>query len=252
MRTRRVVEAAMLAVMSGVCAACRTGEPAGPDLGPPSEMPVPPLAPFGVSAAWRDAPEIAFYIDRSGTQELVVRRVSEPGGTWRVQSAVRSPGGVEERVVRTESFVSTSTGGVALLRVESPADNALTEFEPPLIVAPPSVGAEDWSFQQDVAMVVRSLRNPSVVTHRGRAVQSTWREPEMPMAVPAGEFTVTPVRTRFQATLGPTLVTTETSQWFAPGSGPIGEDRTETATLLGVQVRRVNESWRLTSTAPPR
>lgn len=132
---------------------------------------------------------------------------------------------------------------LVLLRTVEHEDDVATDFEPPLVVLPDSLGVGDAPFTQSLRMVVRERANPSRIKAEGDATQEISREPDETLVTALGPLRAARVRSVLRARLGPAEVVSTSVTWYHPELGPIAETRREVVRVLGLTTRDASQSW---------
>ncbi|MDZ4753218.1 MAG: hypothetical protein SGJ11_01820 [Phycisphaerae bacterium] len=122
-------------------------------------------------------------------------------------------------------------GSVALVAVDSHPDNATSVFDPPLLLAPRQLNADD-EIRSEARMKVVGISNPASVRDRGTGTR-TVRYVRDEEAVWRGAPTrAKVVEVEFVATLGTAKAERHSTLWIVPGEGVVAERWSETITIL--------------------
>jgi hypothetical protein len=118
-------------------------------------------------------------------------------------------------------------------------DNALSRFDPPLVIAfarlEPNIDRKSES-----AMKVLELKNATRVRQTGKAVRTMLYRCDQRVRTPLGEFVAKRIEVQFVATLNLARAEERSIMYVVPGMGVIAEDSVEQRQVLGVfgQTRR--------------
>lgn len=199
------------------------------------------VAPAGESRA-----VLAAWPARDATRLLMLREVSGGGGAVRVRQAPVREGAIAADLGQLSELqlVVTGAGDLAVARSVERADDAATEFAPPMLLVPARLerGAK---VEQTLTMTVRPLGEPTQVRNQGRATRRVEYVGDERVRVPAGEFDARHLRSVLEANLGGPEVRVTIDLWYADGVGLIAEDSRQVVRVLGLTVRQKSERWAL-------
>lgn len=182
-------------------------------------------------------------IQPDATATLLLETLSgdEQGALWRIAILPQPDGAL--RITRTadgadqpasEELRVPIDGGWALAESINRDDDAVTTFDPPLLVAPPSLDAGE-PVSATSAMVVRSIADPDVIKEQGEATQTLTFDALQTVRTARGEHTAARVRAEFNASLGAARVERVTERWHGLDGDPwiLAERMRETVKALG-------------------
>jgi hypothetical protein len=160
--------------------------------------------------------------------------------TWAVRRAVGpSPDGPWTPAAEL-TFVVTAAGDAAIAEEINHEEKVELVFDPPLIIMPAELPAGSEPFTQETYLRVYPLGNRQQTKAKGPVHQRIAHDGGAVLTIDAGPRRVQKVIQTFEASLRPAEVRNITRQWFIPGVGLVGEERTR---IFGVQTRLNRESW---------
>ncbi len=177
---------------------------------------------------------------------------ASPGARWRVVRCERkgSDGALLTEELTVEHFRIGEDGSLELERTEKFDDDVVTWFEPPLRVWPSGL-AGGGSVVQKLRMVVRPMGDPGSIKTQGDAEHTVEVLGEDRVVTPSGEeFTAVRMRRTLRAKLGIAEVEVAALSWLAERVGVVAERARERVNVLGVTIRRSDESWGLLDRGP--
>jgi hypothetical protein len=206
------------------------------------------------------AGEPAFTVLRSGPvpADAEVRATdAEPLATGTVRWAILPEGTTGRAATRTErteraadgrwmrtadegtrTLAQDADGTVRLVRQQDAKDGSVTEFRPPLAIAPPALGAAA-DFASDAAVGV--TRGAVAEPDAGKA-QRTMRLAGLDrVRTPLGEWDALRVETTFTMKVPFASLRRDTVAWVARGRGPIAVRLDERVLVMGIVPRDRHE-----------
>jgi hypothetical protein len=177
----------------------------------------------------------------AGGQVLYRRRPTERyGAAW-----------VEDQAGRRSEYRRTGDdGNVVMPVVVDHANNAITHFRPPLIVAYREM-VPGRTYEQQVRMRVMDARRPDRQRYAGTATQTIVYADDQVLRTPLGELGTKRLSIRFTAELGAAGAETATILWIVPGVGPAVIQLTQSERVLGIAVRGRDQTLVLTKAPVP-
>lgn len=174
------------------------------------------LPPPGITSCWSS-------VEADGVTEITCALTATDG-------TVNYRGPAQE----TQHLVEAD-GGLALALVESPRDDAVTSFDPPLLAYPERLAAE-WTdaaaaMQVDYSDPARGQRDVGQAKIRSR-VSRTAR-----VRTPMGEFDTVVIESIFTANLRLATAENVAELFVAPGIGPVAEVLKRRVWVLGLPIQ---------------
>lgn len=133
---------------------------------------------------------------------------------------------------RVEFLIRTDDGSIALTAVIDRAENALTLFEPPLTVMPPSLKPGE-TFESKAAMRVVALDDPTRQRERGTARRIIVNAADASIRVNSRTIAAARIDVHFTADLRFADADERTTMYAAPDSGVWAIRSAEVVTILG-------------------
>jgi hypothetical protein len=189
---------------------------------------------------------------------LIERDERDPGAaSWTVtRTALQRVGGGNDEAspLRSDTYVLTPEGHVAIAEEFNRDESVEVVFEPAMVVMPRDL-APGTPFTQDFDVKVypggkgRTMLKSSGPGSHTIELTGLWRV----TLAGDGQVEARGVRSVFRADFSPAKVVNTTEQWFVDGVGVIAERRHERTTVFGVPIRESFETWvaREISTAAP-
>ncbi len=142
---------------------------------------------------------------------------------------------------RREYFAHDDDGNLVLRVVVEPADQAITFFEPPMIIAYREL-TPDGPREQKVTMRVMDLARPKRMTHRGIATRTVQYVDDQLISTPLGTMPTKRIEITFRANLGLPRAENATTLLIYPPFGVVVEKREETVRVMGMPVRHRDQT----------
>lgn len=160
----------------------------------------------------------------------------------------------DESSRRVLELALADDGTLRLLRTVEAGEDAVTVFDPPMLVLPTRLAA-GAVHEHALQMVVRSAGageagDAGAIKSQGPATRRVTIEGRQRIATPAGEVTAWRVLGELAAQLGPAQVRVTTRSWYAPGRGLLAEETLERVTVFGVPARSVRRGWVVNAEGP--
>ena len=181
------------------------------------------FVPFGRTDAWQ-------IVNGRGqaTNDSPFQCISSPTNSYDAQWMLLSIGGDRE-------FISQGVGGeLALRAVESPHDDAISIFTPPLMFAAGTMSMGEVRHATSAMRVEwvdgRGERDRGTGERTARVVGA------VRIRTPLGEFDTMKVETAFEARLRFATAQRDTTLWITRGLGPIVEQWRERVFVMGVPI----------------
>lgn len=217
---------ALLALLAGCSSSARTDGSADP---PPELVILETLPATGVVRAADIYPqqpvERRYSVAEGG--EIVVRisPTTEHGATI----------AIAEGEERTTWLKTDDQGNIAMTAVFEADDNAISLFNPPLVVAFNQMNAGQ-TYSSESAMKVVDAKDPASVRESGKAKRTITYIDDQRIRIPAGEFTARRMTVRFEAELKLARANETTTLWIepSPGVGIIAKQSEEQVKVLGL------------------
>jgi hypothetical protein len=187
------------------------------------------------------------FPSNSGEQAFVVLDdAGKPGGRVLVARTASSEHGANMAVAegdrRTEYMTRLGSGEVALTAVIDHAENALTLFNPPLVVSPVKLAPGD-TFTSEASMRIVDVNRPAKQREHGAARRTMTYANDAVITTPDGaQRRVARIEIHFNADLRFANADERTIVYVAREDGLIASDSDERITILGAfprQTRRV-------------
>ena len=138
---------------------------------------------------------------------------------------------------RTEFWALNEAGDIVMPATIEHAKNALTIFDPPLLIAPRSL-APGEPFESSAEMRVLDSRNPKRKRESGRATRTIEYVDDQKIRTPLGEFIAKRVVVSFKADLRFADADKEGTYWVVPGVGLVAQELSEEIRVLGLVSER--------------
>ncbi|MHC4765568.1 MAG: hypothetical protein ACYTF2_10705 [Planctomycetota bacterium] len=151
---------------------------------------------------------------------------------------------------RSEYWRTDETGNLVMPTVVDHANNAITLFRPPLIVAYGQL-EPGRTYEQQASMRVMDAKRPMRQRYEGTGIQTIEYLQDQVLRTPLGEFSTKRVDIRFNADLGTARAETTTTLWIIPEIGPLVVQRRRVERLWGLPVRAREQTLVLTSSPVP-
>lgn len=191
----------------------------------------------------RTGPTEAEFHDETD-RVLKVERIVHGDGSWTIKRSIAG------RATRESVYAPGEgewAGGVVLKEEVNSAEKVEVVFSPPLLV----ISGREMDATQSLRMTVHPKRNREKIRSQGGVEnQVRWVGKEI-LQTPLGALEAWRIESTFTAELSPAHVVNETTQWYAPTLGLIGEDEHERTTFLGATVRESRASWRIATINTP-
>ena len=180
--------------------------------------------------------------------------------SWRVTSGDDSGRWVERRREETDLYDATwlethdgarreywsrdYEGNLVMTAVVEPRDQAISFFDPPMVIAYNMLGPGE-SRQQQVKMRVMDLRRPERMKDQGLATRTVEYVDDRLIRTPLGTMPARRVEISFQADLGLARATNATTLLIYPTFGIVVERREDAVTVMGIPVRHREQTLAL-------
>jgi hypothetical protein len=151
---------------------------------------------------------------------------------------------------RSEYWRADEAGNLVMPVVVDHANNAITFFDPPLIVAYGQL-EPNRTYEQEASMRVMDAKRPLRRRYAGTGTQTIEYADDQVLKTPLGEFSTKRLKIRFAADLGTARAETTTTLWVVPGVGPLVVQRHQVERLLGILGRDRDQTLVLTSSPVP-
>ena len=140
---------------------------------------------------------------------------------------------VRQGAARTEYWARDEAGDIIMPVTIDHAENALTRFDPPLLIAPKTLqpGAP---VEAEADMTVLDSRNLKRQRERGKAKRTIEYIDDQRIRTPLGEFRAKRIVVHFAADLRLADAENTTTYWLAPDLGIIAQLREEEVRILGL------------------
>jgi hypothetical protein len=138
----------------------------------------------------------------------------------------------DQGIARTEFLRFNDNGDLVVTAIIDHKENAISHFDPPLLVMPAELFA-DQSRKHEVAMRVVDANDPKKVRESGRASRTITYIANQRVRTHDGDFDAKRIESRFQADLKLADVDELTVMFVRPGAGIIAEQSTEQVKILG-------------------
>jgi len=219
-------------------AGCRSGQPTGG--GEPRRQPLLEIVHAEPGGEPIDA-AVAFPLEPAREAFTVLDEQGQPAGELRMTRQATTEHGAtvsisEDDGARVQFLSRDEQGRIVLHAVIERDDNALTLFNPPLVVAPPTL-APGQVFSSEAAMRVVALDNPRKQRERGTARRTIAYLGDAVVRTPLGERRVAKIEAHFTADLRLADADDLTTMYIAlDQAGPTGllaEEQREKIVILG-------------------
>lgn len=170
---------------------------------------------------------------RQAGEAIIIRRETTTEHTASIASS--------EGERRTEFLKLNDDGSIALTATIDRNENALTIFEPPLTICPPSL-PPNQPFSSESAMRVVALDNPKKQREKGTAKRTIAYPGNATIRTPRGEELVAQIEVHFEADLRFADANERTTQFVSRGDGLIVQESTEKVTILGAFPRETKRT----------
>jgi len=140
---------------------------------------------------------------------------------------------LDQGAARTEYWARDEAGNIIMPVTLDHAENALTRFDPPLLIAPRMIepGAP---VEAEADMIVLDSRNLKRQRERGKAKRAIEYTDDQRIRTPLGEFRAKRIVVHFAADLRLADAENTTTYWLAPDLGIIAQLREEEVRILGL------------------
>jgi len=171
--------------------------------------------------------------------ETVIWRRSEPDedGRWTLTRMVEGA----EQPRRVETRTRRDDGAVVLIAAENFDRNVYTTYDPPLVIMPAALGADE-TFRQEIKLLVHPLDDRDRVRNRGDGVQEISLKARQRVHAPGRTFDSVRVYAKFTTDVSAAKVVSETETWLSLEDdelqGPIAERYREVVKVLGLPTGR--------------
>jgi hypothetical protein len=135
--------------------------------------------------------------------------------------------------MRTEYWAHDEAGDIIMPATIDHHEQALTRFDPPLLIAPQTLES-GMPIETEAGMVVVDARNPAQQRERGTAKRSIEYIDDQRIRTPLGEFRAKRIVVHFTADLTMADANNTTTYWLAPEEGVIAQLREEEVRILGL------------------
>lgn len=175
------------------------------------------LEPYGESA------RSFAVIEKDAVSELMRVAIEElDQESWRIELG-------EQRA----SVVRREDGRLALLETTDYPNNAVTTFDPPLLLIEKGM-SEGKGVESQHQVVVRALDDDSKIVDRGTAEQTLVREADQTLLLPDGRsHRAVRLRRTLRLALGRATVEEVTTSWYVPELGLAAEQSREQVKVFG-------------------
>ncbi len=180
--------------------------------------------------------------------------------SWRVTSGDDSGRWVERRREETDLYDATwletqdgarreywsrdDEGNLVMTAVVEPRDQAISFFDPPMVIAYNMLGPGE-SRQQQVKMRVMDLRRPERMKDQGLATRTVEYVDDRLIRTPLGTMPAKRVEISFRADLGLARAENATTLLIYPTFGIVVERREDTVTVVGIRLRHREQTLAL-------
>lgn len=134
---------------------------------------------------------------------------------------------------RIQYWVVDKDGALLLAAVVEHDEQAVSIFDPPLMIAPAQLAAGESRTAESKMRVVDS-KNPRHQRERGTGVSTIEYVGDERVDTPLGDLVAKRLKTRFEAKLGLATAVHENTIWVVPDIGVIAEESTQQITALGL------------------
>ncbi len=150
---------------------------------------------------------------------------------------------------RREYWTRDDEGNLVMTAVAEPGDQALSFFDPPMVVAYNTLGPGE-SRRQQVKMRVMDLSRPVRMKQQGVATRTVEYVDDRLIQTPMGTMSVKRVEISFRADLGLARAENSTTVLVYPTVGIVVERRKDTVSVVGVPFRHREQTLALVKTPP--
>ena len=180
--------------------------------------------------------------------------------SWRVTAGDDAGRWIERRREETELYDATwletqdgqrreywsrdDEGNLVMTAVAEPRDQAISFFDPPMVVAYNTLGPGE-SRQQQVKMRVMDLRRPERMKQQGLATRTVEYVDDRLIRTPLGTMPVKRMEISFRADLGVARAENSTTLLVYPTFGIVVERREDTVSVVGMQFRHREQTLAL-------
>ena len=148
-----------------------------------------------------------------------------------------------------EFWTLDDDGNLVMTAVVEPADQALTIFDPPMVIAYSRL-SPDGPRQQQVNMRVMDLRRPRRMKDQGRVTRTVEYVEDQLIRTPLGTMSVKRVDISFTADLRLARATNVTTLLVYPPFGCVVEKRVDRVTVIGIPLRHRDQTLVMTEVPP--
>lgn len=145
---------------------------------------------------------------------------------------------------RREYWSRDDQGNLVMTAVAEPRDQAISFFDPPLVIAYKTLGPGE-SRRQQVTMRVMDLRRPERMKDQGLATRTVEYVDDRLIQTPLGTMPTRRVEISFRADLRLARAENSTTVLVYPTFGIVVERREDTVTLLGIRLRHREQTLAL-------
>ena len=142
---------------------------------------------------------------------------------------------------RREYWRHDADGNLVLTAVVAPADQAVTFFEPPMIIAYAEL-APDGPREQKINMRVMDLVRPERTKERGVATRTVQYMDDRLIRTPLGTMPTRRIEITFRADLSLARVKNAATLLVYPSFGMVVEKRDDRVTVMGVPLRHRDQT----------
>lgn len=142
---------------------------------------------------------------------------------------------------RREYWTHDADGNLVMTAVAEPADQALTFFDPPMIIAYSEL-TPGRPREQQVNMRVMDLVRPDRLKDRGTATRTMRYVDDRLIRTPLGTMPTRRIEVTFRADLGLARAENATTLLVYPSFGVVVEKREDRVTVVGVQFRHRDQT----------
>jgi hypothetical protein len=168
------------------------------------------------------------------TYEVVAGKNKGEARTFRRRAADQHGATFAEEIVgsRTEFLRRDAQGNIVMTAVIDEQNDALSLFDPPIVVMPAELH-RGKPFESRSAMRVVDVRNPSKEKERGTAVRTIEYIGDRLLQAPFGKVATYQLNVTFIADLRLANAETQTTLYVAPEYGVVADQSSEKVTLFG-------------------
>ncbi len=150
---------------------------------------------------------------------------------------------------RREYWSRDDEGNLVMTAVAEPGDQALSFFDPPMVIAYNMLSPGE-SRQQQVKMRVMNLRRPERMKEQGLATRTVEYVDDRLIRTPLGTMPAKRVEISFRADLGLARAENATTLLIYPTFGIVVERREDTVTVVGIRLRHREQTLALVRMPP--